>query len=97
MMYRDHSAADGDLVRVYVNDDVMVSRELLESHTKGFFLTLIEGDNVVDIEALNEGSSGPNTAEIIVLDDKGDVLLRSQWNLNTGVKATFTVRLIKDE
>ena len=97
VIYRDHQAPDGDLIRVYVNKDVMQSRVLLETHNKGFFLTLTPGDNVIDFEALNQGTSGPNTAEFKVIDGKGNIIADNQWNLATGVKATITVVLEKGE
>ncbi len=96
VIYRDHQAPDGDLIRVYVNKDIMQSRVLLETHSKGFFLTLTPGDNVIDFEALNQGTSGPNTAEFKVIDPKGNVIVDNQWNLATGVKATITVVLEKE-
>lgn len=91
IIYRDHQAPDGDLIRVYVNDDVAQTRVLLETHSKGFFLNLTPGNNVIDFEALNQGSSGPNTAEFQVIDAQGNVIVSNQWNLATGVKATITV------
>jgi len=91
IIYRDHQFPDGDLIRVYVNGDVVQPRVLLETGYKGFFLNLKEGDNVIDFQALNQGSSGPNTAEFQVLDDKGKAVSINQWNLATGVKATITV------
>ena len=47
--------------------------------------------NVVDFVALNQGSSGPNTAEIIVYDDQGKLVGTNRWNLATGVKATYII------
>ncbi|WP_044397982.1 hypothetical protein [Lacinutrix sp. Hel_I_90] len=91
IIYRDHQAPDGDLIRVYVNDDVVQTRVLLETHSKGFFLNLTPGNNIIDFEALNQGTSGPNTAEFQVLDAQGKVIVSNQWNLATGVKATITI------
>ncbi|TYB76637.1 hypothetical protein ES677_06405 [Bizionia gelidisalsuginis] len=95
IVYRDHQYPDGDLIRVYVNGEMVRERVLLETHFKGLFLTLEPGLNVIDFEALNQGSSGPNTAQFEVLDDKGIVISSNQWNLATGVKATIT--LVKEE
>ena len=39
----------------------------------------------------NQGSSGPNTAEIIVYDDQGKLVGTNKWNLATGVKATYII------
>ncbi|WP_052158212.1 hypothetical protein [Lacinutrix jangbogonensis] len=97
IIYRDHQAEDGDLIRVHVNGNIAQSRVLLQNHSKGFFLTLSPGDNIIEFEALNQGTSGPNTAEFQVLDDYGNPIVTNQWNLATGVKATITVIKAKDE
>ncbi|AUC81495.1 hypothetical protein [Lacinutrix sp. Bg11-31] len=97
IIYRDHQAEDGDLIRVYVNGNIAQSRVLLQNHSKGFFLTLTPGDNIIEFEALNQGTSGPNTAEFQVLDDSGTPFITNQWNLATGVKATITVVKAKDK
>ena len=49
------------------------------------------GFNVIDFVALNQGSSGPNTAEVRVYDDIGNLVGNNRWNLATGVKATYIV------
>lgn len=97
IIYRDHQYPDGDVIRVFVNGKVAQPRVLLETGYKGFFLKLDEGDNVIDFQALNQGSSGPNTAEFQVLNDQGFSISTNQWNLATGVKATITVIKQKDD
>ena len=52
---------------------------------------LLEGFNKIDFVALNQGDSGPNTAEVRVYDDNGNVMMSNLWNLATGSKATFIV------
>ncbi|MFT7157938.1 MAG: hypothetical protein ACI8Q1_002963, partial [Parvicella sp.] len=42
-------------------------------------------------EALNQGDSGPNTAELHVYDDKGMLVSAHEWNLLTGNKASIIV------
>ncbi len=97
IIYRDHQYPDGDVIRVFVNGKVAQPRVLLETGYKGFFLKLDEGDNVIDFQALNQGTSGPNTAEFQVLNDQGFSISTNQWNLATGVKATITVIKQKDD
>ena len=97
IIYRDHQFPDGDLIRVYVNGNIVQYRVLLETNFKGFFLNLEPGRNVIDFEALNQGSSGPNTAQFEVIDDKGNLVSSNQWNLATGVKATITIFKDKEE
>lgn len=91
VMYRDHGARDGDLIRVYVNGRVAQTKVLLELYNKGFYLNLKPGHNVIDFEALNQGSAGPNTAEFQIVDGQGNIIISNQWNLATGVKATLNV------
>jgi|SRR5690554_406276 len=91
IIYRDHQYPDGDRVRIFVNDEVIKSNVLLESSFTGFNLDLVEGFNKIDFQALNQGESGPNTAELRVLDPNGNVIASGVWNLATGVKATLIV------
>ncbi|MEM6517508.1 MAG: hypothetical protein AAF688_15105 [Bacteroidota bacterium] len=95
IMCRDHEYPDGDLVRVSINGVTVVPRLLLTSGFKGFDVDLVVGINKIEFLALNQGESGPNTAEFIVYDDKGNLVSSKKWNLQTGVKAI--VNVIKDE
>jgi hypothetical protein len=87
--YRDAAYVDGDEIRVYLNDKVIQYQVNLDNDFKGFEIVLEKGFNKIDFEALNQGSSGPNTAEFQVYDDKGGLISASQWNLGTGFKATI--------
>ncbi|WP_067149423.1 hypothetical protein [Pseudotamlana agarivorans] len=91
VVYRDHGYMDGDIIQVRVNDDVVHARVFLSNSFKGFKLDLKPGINKIDFVALNQGESGPNTAEFRVIDDMGNVVTHNQWNLATGVKATVIV------
>ena len=75
IILRDHEYPDGDLIKVQINEDVVMPAILLTEKAKGFKLDLKSGFNVLDFVALNQGSSGPNTAEIIVYDDQGKLCL----------------------
>jgi len=91
IVYRDHESVDGDRIRVYVNDDVVQSEILLDGNFRGFDLTLEVGYNKIDFEALNQGDSGPNTAQLHVYDDKGVLISAHEWNLLTGNKASVII------
>ncbi|WP_298497750.1 hypothetical protein [uncultured Algibacter sp.] len=91
IVYRDHGYVDGDVIQVRVNDDIIHARVFLMGGFTGFKLDLQKGFNKIDFIALNQGESGPNTAEFKVVDDKGIVVSHNQWNLATGVKATIIV------
>lgn len=88
---RDHSFVDGDRVRVYLNERVIYRTVTLVGSYFTINIDLDEGFNRIDIEALNQGSSGPNTAEFIVLDQTGNVIASKEWNMLTGNIATLVV------
>ena len=92
---RDHEYVDGDRVKIYVNGVVVEHNLLLSGSFKGVNIDLAEGFNRLDFEALNQGSSGPNTAEFRVYDDKGQLISANEWNLTTGIKATMII--VKEE
>ncbi len=91
IMYRDHEYVDGDRVRIFVNGDIIKTSVSLTAGFKGFTFHLQSGFNKVEFQALNQGSSGPNTAELRIFDDTGAVISTNQWNLNTGRKAMVTI------
>ena len=91
IVLRDHEYPDGDLIKVQVNEEIVMPAILLTEKAKGFKLDLKSGFNVVDFVALNQGSSGPNTAELRVFDDSNLLISSNQWNLSTGATATFIV------
>lgn len=88
---RDHEYIDGDRVKIYVNGEVVEYNLLLSGSFKGINIDLVEGFNRLDFEALNQGSSGPNTAQVVVTDEAGKVLHNNRWNLSTGSKASLIV------
>lgn len=91
VLYRDHQVVDGDRIRVLVNDEVVIYDTMLEGHFKGLHLPLKVGINKIDFVALNQGDSGPNTAELHVYDDDGNIVSENEWNLLTGYKATVVI------
>ena len=91
IMYRDHEYVDGDRVRIYVNGDIIKSSVYLSAGFSGFTFKLQPGFNKVEFQALNQGSSGPNTAELRIFNEGGEVISTNQWNLTTGRKATVTI------
>lgn len=88
---RDHEFVDGDKVNVYLNG-ILVQRSVsLTANFKPILITLKTGFNTIEFEAINQGTSGPNTAELMLYDDKGQTLAHKEWNLLTGAKARIVV------
>lgn len=88
---RDFSLVDGDRIKVYVNQQVVNSNILLNSTSYLIDVDLQKGYNRIDIEALNQGYSGPNTAELRVYDDQGHLISSQEWNIGTGERATLGI------
>lgn len=88
---RDHEYVDGDRVKIMVNNRVIDANVLLTGSFKGVNVDLEKGFNRLDFEALNEGSSSPNTAQVDVYDDTGQLIYSNKWLLSSGSTATLIV------
>ncbi len=91
LMCRDFGAEDGDRIKISVNGKVIISDTTLTYDSQTIMITLSPGFNNIEIEALNQGTSGPNTAAFQIYDDKRDKITGNEWNLATGFKATFHI------
>lgn len=88
---RDHEYVDGDKVKIMVNGVVINQNMSLGASYTPIMVRLDSGLNNIEFEALNQGTSGPNTAELRVYDDQGREVIRKEWNLTTGAKANLVV------
>ena len=95
IMTRDHMDPDGDKVRIILNEVTAFNVIYLESEFKTSYVELREGDNLLDIVALNQGLSGPNTATFAIYDANDNLITTNDWNLNTGVAAKFIIEYVK--
>ncbi|MEJ2162341.1 MAG: hypothetical protein P8X60_03220 [Robiginitalea sp.] len=92
---RDHEFVDGDRVRIFANGVIVEHNLMLTGAFKGINIELDKGFNRLDFEALNQGSTGPNTAQVDVYDEAGKLLYSNKWLLSTGSKASLIV--VKEE
>ncbi len=88
---RDAQYVDGDRVRVYLNGKIVQSDIYLQGNYTPVLIKLENGFNTIEIEALNQGTSGPNTAAFTVFDESGKLITSSEWNLLTGARATMII------
>ena len=88
---RDFQYPDGDRVTIFVNDIPVVVNIVLRQQYQKFNIPLEKGMNKIVILALNQGTSGPNTAAFKVFNDAGMLLSSNEWNLATGAKATLLI------
>ncbi len=91
---RDFGQEDGDLIKVLLNDKVVIARLALTNGFKTFKIPLEAGINKIDFYALNQGALGFNTAEFQLYDDQETNISRNNWYLATDKKATLI--LIKE-
>lgn len=91
---RDFGEEDGDLIKVLLNDKVVIARIMLTHGYKTFQLPLEQGINKIDFYALNQGSLGFNTAEFQLFDENKIGISKNTWFLATAKKATLV--LIKE-
>ena len=95
IMCRDYQYPDGDRVTIYMNDIPVVYNITLEQNYQEFKIPLVKGINKIAFKALNQGSSGPNTAGFKVYDDANNLISENEWNLATGAEATLLI--VKDK
>lgn len=88
---RDFQYPDNDMVTILVNNIPVVSNLILKQNYQSFDIPLNKGINSIDILALNQGSSGPNTAGFKIYNATGTLISSNQWNLATGAKASIII------
>ena len=88
---RDFQYPDGDRVTILINDIPVIQNIVLEQNYQKFNIPLDIGINRIAFKALNQGSSGPNTAAFKVYNDAGVLISSNEWNLATGAKATLVI------
>ncbi|MBF4985679.1 hypothetical protein FNJ87_15555 [Nonlabens mediterrranea] len=87
----DPRLEDGDRVRIWLNDEILITDMTLLNAAQGFPINLKDGFNKIEIEALNQGYSAPNTSGIVIRDDEGDVMEEKVCMINAGVKSLLIV------
>lgn len=90
--YRDYIQIDGDLINVYLNDQLIQSRLYLYSNLHEFKIPLTTGLNKIEFVVASQGTSGGNTAEIHVIDGSNKSVTDEYWNnLALGTKIKLIV------
>jgi hypothetical protein len=88
---RDFQFPDGDRVTIMLNNIPIVTNIVLKQQYQSYTIPLEIGINKISFIALNQGTSGPNTAAFKVYDDSGILLSANEWNLATNAKATIVI------
>jgi len=88
---RDHEYVDGDRIKLMMNNAVIHPNIVLKGEFFVIDVDLVEGYNTINFVALNEGASSPNTAQLKVYDEEGNLLASNKWLIRTGYKASLTI------
>ena len=91
---KDFGEPDGDVVRIWLNDEIIINAITLENGYREIQLNLRNGQNLLVIEALNEGMVSPNTAQFSIFNDKGEMIGNNLSGLLTNVKATIIINKV---
>lgn len=92
VQYRDYIYIDGDLIKAAINNQMIGGIMELYSSYGQFVFDLREGINTFEMEAFSKGSSGGNTCEFKIYDDKGALVRSEFWdNWDKGVKGKFVI------
>lgn len=88
---RDFQYPDGDMVTILINNIPVIRNITLKQNYQKFTIPIGVGINRIAFRALNQGSSGPNTAAFKVYDDSNNLISSNEWNLATGAVATILI------
>lgn len=88
---RDYGAIDGDIVRVWVNGNMVTNHIYLDAKFQEVVLDLNKGVNIIEIEALNYGELSPNTGQFTFYDENKEFVTNQYWNLGIGFKARILI------
>lgn len=88
---RDHEYVDGDRIKLLLNKAIVHPNITLTGSYYVIDIEIGEGLNTIEFEALNEGLSSPNTAELKVYDENDMLLSSNRWLITTGYKARLVI------
>jgi len=88
---RDHEYVDGDRIRLLLNKAIIHPNITLTGSFYTIDIELVDGLNTIEFEALNEGLSSPNTAELKIYDENNVLLSSNRWLITTGYKARLII------
>lgn len=91
---KDFGEPDGDVVRIWLNDEIVINAITLESGYIEIQLNLRDGQNQLVIEALNEGMVSPNTAQFSIFNEQGNIIGNNLSGLLQNVKATIIINKV---
>jgi hypothetical protein len=85
----DAGKVDDDRISLTINGEEILTNYSIDSVKKEIEITLEKGKSVIEVTALNEGTSSPNTVKVEIKD--GYKTISTRTSLKTGEKASLTI------
>lgn len=86
----DPSLEDGDMINIFVNKELILKEYVVKNSVKIIDIPINSDVVEIEVEALNEGSKSPNTANVIIKDSKNE--LKTITKLLTGKRTMITIQ-----
>lgn len=91
LQYWDHNIEDGDSITILLNDEIIADNLAIKKRIQTLTLTLDEGDNYFEVQALNLGIKPPNTVAIRISDGHSEkkIILSSSLTVSQAIKIVY--------
>jgi hypothetical protein len=91
LQYWDHNIEDGDSITILLNDEIIAENLAIKKQIQTLTLALDEGDNFIDVHALNLGVKPPNTVAIRLSDGKTEkkIIISSNLTVSQAIKIVY--------
>jgi hypothetical protein len=86
----DDFIEDGDVVSIYNNGKLILSEYTIRKEKKRIEIPITEKSHTIEVRAINEGSSPPNTVHMLVTDGQQETVIVAK--LNKGDKASIKIQ-----
>ncbi len=85
----DSGKVDNDRINLYVDDTLLLEDFVIEGAKKNIPITITKPVTEIRVEAIDEGTSAPNTVKVEIKD--GTNLITTRTSLKTGESATLSL------
>jgi len=85
----DANEEDGDKIQLIINEQIILNKYETKRKRKKIKYKLKEGNNIIEIKAVNLGTSPPNTSRIELIDSKTKYPVIMQLTLDKSVIITI--------
>lgn len=87
----DDNKEDGDKIQVKINNSIILDKFETKNNRKKIKSKLKNGENIIEIRAVNIGISPPNTSRIELVDNKKIYQIKTELKL----KKSAIIKIIK--